>query len=75
MSPGPMIGQGFAPPGFGNIGMGIGAYGYGMNGMGAVGQMQGMGVGGGYMQQEQQVNGRRGRVCFPSPHIFFPISN
>jgi len=56
MSPGPMIGQGFgAPPGFGNIGMG---YGYGM---GAVGQMQGMGVGGGYMQQEQ-VNGRRGRV-------------
>jgi len=65
MSPGPMIGQGFAPPGFGNIGMGIGAYGYGMNGMGAVGQMQGMGVGGGYMQQEQQVNARRGRVCSP----------
>ena len=56
MSPAPMLGQGFAPPGFGAIGLGMGAYGYGMNGMG-------MGVGaGGYMQQEQQVNGRRGRV-------------
>jgi len=51
-----------APPGFGNIGMGIGAYGYGMNGVGAVGQMQGLG--GGYMPQEQPVNGRRGRVCY-----------
>jgi len=61
MSPAPMLGQTFgAPPGFGTIGMGgIGNYGYGMNGMGAVGQMQG--VGGGYMQQEQPVNGRRGR--------------
>lgn len=49
-----------APPGLGNIGMGIGAFGYGMNGMGAVGQMQGIG-GGGYMPQEQPVNGRRGR--------------
>jgi protein JSN1 len=54
MSPSPMIGQGFgAPPGFGNIGMN---YGYGM---------QGMGVGGGYMQQEP-INGRRGRVSRPS---------
>jgi protein JSN1 len=53
----PILGQGFAPPGFGGIGMGMGAYGYGMNGMG-------MGVGpSGYMQQEQQVTGRRGRVC------------
>jgi protein JSN1 len=58
MSPGPMIGQGFAPPGFG-----VG-YGYGMGGIGAVSGMQGLGVGGGYLQQEQQVNGRRGRVCF-----------
>ncbi|KAL2064462.1 hypothetical protein VTL71DRAFT_4956 [Oculimacula yallundae] len=38
----------FGPPGFGNVGMG---YGYGMG-------MQNMG----YMQQEQQVNSRRGRV-------------
>lgn len=52
MSPGPMLGQNsFGPPGFGNIGMGIGAYGYA--------GMPGMGYG---MQQEQQVNGRRGRV-------------
>ena len=52
MTPASLIGQGFAPPGFG---MGIsGGYGYGM------GQMP---VGGGYVQQEQQVNGRRGRVC------------
>ena len=59
MSPPPMVGQGFAPPGFGGMGLGMGGYGYGMNGMG-------MGVGaGGYMQQEQQVNGRRGRVCQP----------
>lgn len=49
------MGQGFgAPPGFGNIGMGMGAYGY-SGGMG----MPGLGYG---MQQEQQVNGRRGRV-------------
>lgn len=53
MSPGPILGQSsFGPPGFGNIGMGIGAYGYA--------GMPGMGYG---MQQEQQVNGRRGRVC------------
>ncbi|TVY91462.1 Pumilio domain-containing protein [Lachnellula willkommii] len=52
-SPAPMMGQSpFAPPGFANMGMGIGAYGYA--GMG----MQGMGYG---VQQEQQVNGRRGR--------------
>ncbi|KAH8594921.1 hypothetical protein B0O99DRAFT_166985 [Bisporella sp. PMI_857] len=58
ITPAPLIGQGFAPPGFG-----MGAYGYGMNGMGAVGQLPGMGVGGGFMQQEQPVNGsRRGRV-------------
>lgn len=55
MSPSPMLGQtAFAPPGFNNMGMGLGGYGYA--GMG----MQGMGYG---MQQEQQVNGRRGRVC------------
>ena len=53
MSPGPMIGQGFGPSGFGGLGLGMNGYGYGMNGMG-------MGVGG-YLQ-EQQVNGRRGRV-------------
>jgi protein JSN1 len=53
MSPSPMLGQSpFGPPGFTNIGMGLGGYGYGMG-------MQGMGYG---MQQEQQVNGRRGRV-------------
>lgn len=64
MSPPPMLGQSFGgPPGFGNIGMGIGNYGYSMSNMGAPSQMPGMGVGGGYMQQEQQVNGRRGRVC------------
>ncbi|KAH8653233.1 hypothetical protein BGZ60DRAFT_180906 [Tricladium varicosporioides] len=52
MSPSPMLGQNpFAPPGFGNIAMGVGAYGY-----------PGMGMQAGYMQQEQQVNGRRGRV-------------
>jgi len=52
-SPGPMLNQSpFGPPGFANMGMGMGAYGYA--GMG----MQGMGYG---MQQEQQVNGRRGR--------------
>jgi len=55
-----------APPGFGNVGMGIGAYGYGMNGVGAVGQMQGLG--GGYMPQEQSVNGRRGRVSYSASH-------
>ncbi|KAF4622777.1 hypothetical protein G7Y89_g14249 [Cudoniella acicularis] len=54
MSPSPMLGQPFAPPGFGNMAMGVGAYGYG--GMG----MQGMGYG---IQQEQQVNGRRGRLA------------
>ncbi|KAH7348320.1 hypothetical protein BKA65DRAFT_397776 [Rhexocercosporidium sp. MPI-PUGE-AT-0058] len=48
MSSSPMLGNAFGPPGFGNVGMG---YGYGMG-------MQGMG----YMQQEQQVNSRRGRV-------------
>jgi protein JSN1 len=54
INPSPILGQNsFGPPGFGNIGMGINAYGY--TGMG----MQGMGYG---MQQEQQVNGRRGRV-------------
>jgi protein JSN1 len=53
MSPSPMMGTGFAPPGFGGMAMGMGAYGY--NGM----QMPGVGYG---MQQEQQVNGRRGRV-------------
>jgi protein JSN1 len=54
MNPSPIIGQSsFGPPGFGNIGVGINAYGY--TGMG----MQGMGYG---MQQEQQVNSRRGRV-------------
>jgi protein JSN1 len=54
INPSPILGQNsFGPPGFGNIGMGINAYGYA--GMG----MQGMGYG---MQQEQQVNGRRGRV-------------
>jgi protein JSN1 len=54
MSASPMLGQSpFAPPGFNNMGMGMNAYGY--NGMG----MQGMGYG---VQQEQQVNGRRGRV-------------
>lgn len=68
MSPAPMMGQGFgAPPGFGNIGMG---YGYGMGG---VVPMQGMGVGGGYsMQQEQQVNSRRGRVSH-LPVLSHPI--
>ena len=45
----------FGPPGFGNIGMGIGAYGYT-----GIGMQNGIGYG---MQQEQQVNGRRGRVC------------
>ncbi|TVY60734.1 Pumilio domain-containing protein, partial [Lachnellula suecica] len=54
MSPSPMLNQSpFGPPGFANMGMGMGAYGY--PGMG----MQGMGYG---MQQEQQVNSRRGRV-------------
>jgi len=53
MSPGPLLQSSFGPPGFGNIGMGLGGYGYA--GMG----MPGMGYG---MQQEQQVNGRRGRV-------------
>ncbi|RDL34472.1 ARM repeat-containing protein [Venustampulla echinocandica] len=54
ISPSPMLAQNqFAPPGlFGNMGMGLGAYGYA--GMG----MQGVGYG---MQQEQPVNGRRGR--------------
>jgi protein JSN1 len=53
MNPSPILGQSsFGPPGFGNIGMGINAYGYAGIGM------QGMG----YIQQEQQVNGRRGRV-------------
>lgn len=53
MSPGPLMNQNsFGPPGFGNIGMGMGAYGYG--GMPPINyNMQ---------QQEQQVNGRRGRV-------------
>lgn len=47
-----MMGQNsYGPPG---MGMGMGTYGYA--GMGAV---QGMG----YMQQQEQVNGRRGRVC------------
>ncbi len=60
MSPSPMLGQSsFGPPGFGNIGMGIGGYGYA--GMG----MQSMG----YMQQEQQVNGRRGRVSTTFPNF------
>lgn len=50
MSPGPMMNQNsFGPPGFGNMGMG--GYGYG-----------GMPMGYGMQQQEQQVNGRRGRV-------------
>ncbi|RFU34957.1 hypothetical protein B7463_g1339, partial [Scytalidium lignicola] len=50
MAPSPMLGQNsFGPPG---MAMGLGAYGY--SGMGAV---QGMG----YMQQQEQVNGRRGR--------------
>ena len=54
ISPSPMLGQSpFGPPGFGNLGMGLGAYGYA--GMG----IPGMGYG---MPQEQQVNGRRGRV-------------
>jgi protein JSN1 len=54
MNPSPILGQSsFGPPGFNNIGMGINAYGYA--GMG----MQGIGYG---IQQEQQVNGRRGRV-------------
>ncbi|KAG9247256.1 hypothetical protein BJ878DRAFT_415274 [Calycina marina] len=54
-----------APPGFTNMGMPIGAYGYGMNGMGGVSQMQG-----GYIAQEQPVNGRRGRVFYTnSIHI------
>jgi protein JSN1 len=61
MSSATLLGHGFgAPPGFGNLGMGIG-YGYGINGMGA-GQIPGISLGNGYMQQEQQVNGRRGRV-------------
>jgi protein JSN1 len=52
MNPNSMLNQNsFGPPGFGNMGMS----GYGFAGMG----MQGMGYG---MQQEQQVNGRRGRV-------------
>ena len=56
MSPSPMLGQNaFGPPGFSNMGMGLGGYAFG--GMG----MQGM-AGGYGMQQEQQVNGRRGRV-------------
>lgn len=47
--PSPMLsGNAFGPPGFGNIGMGYGYAGMGMQGMG-------------YMQQEQQVNSRRGR--------------
>lgn len=68
-----------APPGFGGMGMGIGGmngFGYGMNGMNGMPGMNGMnnmnamGAGGqiplmgnGYAPQEQQVNGRRGRVC------------
>lgn len=63
MAAAPLMGQGFgAPPGFGGMGMGVGGYGYGLNGMGAGGQMPLMSVGGGYVPQEQQVNGRRGRV-------------
>ncbi|KAG9236978.1 hypothetical protein BJ875DRAFT_481718 [Amylocarpus encephaloides] len=56
MSPSPMLGQSpFVPPGlFGNVQMGMGAYGYAGMGM--------QGVGYGMQQQEQQVNGRRGRV-------------
>ena len=69
MSPAPMLGQGFAPPGFGGMALGIGGYAPGMNGMG-------MGVGGGgYMQPEQQVNGRRGRVSYAFPtSLSFPLS-
>jgi protein JSN1 len=56
MSPSPMLGQNqFAPPGlFNTMPINAGAYGYA--GMG----MQGAGYG--MQQQEQQVNGRRGRV-------------
>jgi protein JSN1 len=48
----------FAPPGFGMGGMG-GGFGYGNMG----GGMHNMG----YMQQEQQVNARRGRVSYTPP--------
>jgi protein JSN1 len=50
MSPSPLIGQSFAPPGFGGS-LGYG-YGNGVNGMG-------LGVGGGHPQEN---GGRRGRV-------------
>jgi protein JSN1 len=68
MSPSPMLSQStFGPPGFGNIGMGMNGYGYG--GM-AVGGMQGMP----YMQQEQ-VNGRRGRVSLSHLHSCVSITD
>ncbi len=51
LSSSPMVGQnGFVPPGYG--------IGYGYGGMG----MQNVGVG--YMQPQEQVNGRRGRVSY-----------
>lgn len=69
MAAAPLMGQGFgAPPGFNGMGMSMGGFGYGMNsmngmnGMGTGGQMPLMSVGGGYVPQEQPVNGRRGRV-------------
>jgi protein JSN1 len=62
ISPSPMLGQNtFGPPGFGNMGIGLGGYGFaGMS-------IQGM-AGGYGMPQEQQVNGRRGRVSFGPPN-------
>ncbi|KIN07147.1 hypothetical protein OIDMADRAFT_109909 [Oidiodendron maius Zn] len=50
-----------APPGFGSMGIGIGGmggFGYGMS----AGQIPMMSVGGGYVPQEQNGSGRRGRV-------------